>query len=270
MVNRENYEEYILLYVDKELNALEEQALLKFLEQHPERKEELSAYQNTVFTPDEHLVYADKESLIKKDTKVIPWWNGWKTYSAAASLLFAILVIGYSLYKPVDKTQVAQNTNLTQPDNIQKHTDTEPIIEEAPKKLQSQQPISAIAMETKKHTSQSKVDQKIIEEIKHNSEEEVTLIDIPHNNELLAVNTNDIQPEYHALPTIELKIPEAETEKPKAINIQPGINLKASAIDDLGNILSDKLAIAKNVKEKLKDADVTFKFGQKEIFTVRL
>src|SRR5688572_29614615 len=111
MVNMENYEEYMLLEADGELNETERKALYTFLEQHPELKKEMDAYMSTRLIPDEQLVYEHKEELLKKSGggRVIGF-NRMFAYGAAAALL--ILLTIFIINKQPENTQVAK----TQPE----------------------------------------------------------------------------------------------------------------------------------------------------------
>ncbi|RYY69499.1 MAG: hypothetical protein EOO13_09325 [Chitinophagaceae bacterium] len=62
-INLNNYEEYLLMYVDNELSAAERMHVEEFLRDYPYLKEELEVLQQTVL-PLENLLF-DKSSLIK-------------------------------------------------------------------------------------------------------------------------------------------------------------------------------------------------------------
>jgi len=65
IINRHNYEEFFLLYIDGELSATEQQAVDAFVDQHPDLKEELVMLQQTKLLPEDALVFSDKSSLFK-------------------------------------------------------------------------------------------------------------------------------------------------------------------------------------------------------------
>jgi len=72
-INRHNYEEYFLLYVDHELNADERAAVELFVQENPDLREELRMLEQTVFRPEKKIVFDDKASLLKStsDTQLI-------------------------------------------------------------------------------------------------------------------------------------------------------------------------------------------------------
>ena len=65
MVNLENYEEYMMMYADGELNEAETKALMDFVAANPELAKELEAYSATKLVPDTTMVYANKDQLMK-------------------------------------------------------------------------------------------------------------------------------------------------------------------------------------------------------------
>ena len=65
MVNLENYEEYMMMYADGELNEAETKALMDFVAANPGLAKELEAYSATKLVPDTTMVYANKDQLMK-------------------------------------------------------------------------------------------------------------------------------------------------------------------------------------------------------------
>jgi hypothetical protein len=66
-INRNNYEEYFLLYADNELSAAEKYEVELFVEQYPDLKQELNLILFTINTPDKNIKLADKLFLMKKE-----------------------------------------------------------------------------------------------------------------------------------------------------------------------------------------------------------
>ena len=89
-VNLSNYEEYLLLYIDNELNPAQAAAVEQFAAENLAVKKELDLLRFTRLQP-ETVAFPDKESLYRKEEKVralpVRWWR------AAA----AILILGSGL-----------------------------------------------------------------------------------------------------------------------------------------------------------------------------
>src|SRR5580765_3958686 len=62
-INVQNYEEYFVRFIDHDLSKEEAGEVQLFLQQHPELKSELDAFQSTVLKPDSAVIFADKEVL---------------------------------------------------------------------------------------------------------------------------------------------------------------------------------------------------------------
>jgi hypothetical protein len=95
-INLANYEEWLVLYVDDELNAEEKTAVEKFAALHPHVQVELGLFQQTKLQPEE-FKFPDKESLYRGAGKVriisMTWWR-----AAAAILIIAAGVTTYSVW----------------------------------------------------------------------------------------------------------------------------------------------------------------------------
>ena len=71
MINLLNYETFFLLYADGELSPAEQEAVLKFVEQHPLLEEEFNRIKTLKFSPDKGLVMMDKSALRMEITEDI-------------------------------------------------------------------------------------------------------------------------------------------------------------------------------------------------------
>jgi anti-sigma factor RsiW len=94
-IGMNNYETYLLLAVDKEISASDEQLLESFLAQHPEKREEFALLLQTRL-PDEPMVFADKASLYRKDRKapvIFPQWQRWAAAAVMAGLAFSVWML---------------------------------------------------------------------------------------------------------------------------------------------------------------------------------
>jgi len=121
MITWENYEEYIMMYADGELSPAAIDALMAFVNEHPELKKELAAYEMTHMTPDTSMVFANKDALLKPlPAKRVIAFPVWRKYSIAAGIA-AIIVI--SLYKYTsDNNPIA----ITRIDTVKKGISVQP------------------------------------------------------------------------------------------------------------------------------------------------
>ena len=67
MITRNNYEEFFLLYVDNELSAADRLIVEKWVAENPDLKEEWHLLLQCRIKPDDHLAFADPQSLFKKE-----------------------------------------------------------------------------------------------------------------------------------------------------------------------------------------------------------
>jgi hypothetical protein len=65
-INRHNYEEYFLLYADKELSASERMKVEVFVRDNPDLEEEFLMLQQSVIKPDPEVTLDDKSFLMRK------------------------------------------------------------------------------------------------------------------------------------------------------------------------------------------------------------
>lgn len=66
MINRNNYEEYLMLYLDGELSSADREAVELFLKENPDLQEELEILQQAVLIPEAEIQFANKASLYRK------------------------------------------------------------------------------------------------------------------------------------------------------------------------------------------------------------
>ena len=64
-INRHNYEEFIILYLDNELSSGDRRQVEAFVQQHPDIGEELQMLQQTRLDIDPSIVFEGKEILMK-------------------------------------------------------------------------------------------------------------------------------------------------------------------------------------------------------------
>ena len=110
-INEHNYQSYLLDYVDGELPEAEQQALLRYMADHPEVAEQLELLQKTKLQAPERVVFPDKTTLYrtaaqpKKPLRMI-----WKRWMAGAAALLLLLIVT-RLYLQQDTTSAPPVSN---------------------------------------------------------------------------------------------------------------------------------------------------------------
>lgn len=279
MVNMENYEEYMLLYADRELTPEQEKALLDFVALHPELKPELEAYAATRLQPEEAMIFIGKDALIKTEPggKTM-WLGGWKAYAAAATVILFIVLFSINRHS-TKETQpvVVKNQTITEP-----VTTPPPVINEEPvktKELHSNQPVNTVAVKTtttgvKKQAVQQ---QQVIE---HKAAPIAPVAE--HENIVVESAVKEDTAQYIAEVTTPQKKAITETREATTITPQPVdkknnfiatvLGEKPAGFEKLEEEVNEKLNSVKTIREQIKntDAEVSFRIGKKELFTVRL
>lgn len=128
-INLSNYEEWLLLYTDNELNVDQRKMVDDFAAAHPAVKNELGLLLQTKLQP-ESIVFADKASLYRKEEKVRPiaWWR----IAAAAGIFIAIGTSIFVLMNKDNKTDTSDPAIASAPATQEQIKTSSPVKEEAP------------------------------------------------------------------------------------------------------------------------------------------
>ena len=171
-INLNNYEQWLILYVDDELNAQERLAVEKFARAHPHVQEEVTIFLQTKLQPEE-IAFPNKEILYKRETTVrvisMQWWK-----VAVAAVLF--ISTGITLYSIFNKST---NKGVI-PDNVARKEQPVPSIS-TPSQNKDDQAAFVLNEEREQKTATNAVDK---EKKQHEQPEE-------KNKQQLASNTTE-------------------------------------------------------------------------------
>ena len=276
MVNMENYEEYMLLEADGELTEAEQEALYAFVEQHPELKNEMELFPVLKLEPDTSIVYEGKEELLKTlpgPGKRTIGLGSWWTYGAvAACLALAILLFR----KPGTEEPVNTITRTTEPTKIDTKTTTGEELHSTPKG-----PVAIENMQEQPAKTITRTKKKTNNDIKKNVAEPIPVIEKeniakapaqPVTNTVVEPIQEEKTEEYVQAPQPENPVqPETviqDRPKQKLIAFAP-VNEKFEGFADIKQAVNEKVEKVKNITSRIKDTDIQFRFGNKEL-TVRL
>lgn len=300
MVNLENYEEYMMMYADGELNEAETKALMDFVAANPELAKELEAYSATKLVPDTTMVYANKDQLMKAPPaggRTIGMRTWWMYAAAAAVLLFTITIIKQGGDTP-DSPTVASNTPAsTQPVSTQP-TQTSVIENKTEKDSNREElhsnPVSPVNHENNLasgNSSKSKVESRT--PVEGNRKPKTVIEEQPKEEIRIAKEEKTRpapqQPAYKPENEPVQQVIAQQTEKPnkaeeaneptEELNNQPQkqrrrlldmLPISKNKREGASMIASAVTKRVENVTDNLKDTDIKFKIGNKEIFVVKL
>lgn len=275
MVNMENYEEYMLLEADGELTGAEQEALQAFIDQHPELKDEMQLFSALKLEPDTSIVYEGKDDLLKtlpgpgkRTISLGSWW----TYGAVAACLALALLL---FSKPATEEATDTVAHTTQPVKVDTKTKTKEEFHSTPNPVaienkQVQQP-KTIARTKKKNTVD--VHNEIVDPTPVIEKENIAVV--PQKSE--PTSYDEPMPEkkieeYVQAPETNNPIQSTTTieNKPKQTLIAfAPVQEKFEGFSDIKQAVNEKVEKVKNITSRIKDTDIQFRFGNKEL-TVRL
>lgn len=98
IINRTNYENYFLRYVDGDLSDAEQLMVDDFVAENTNLATELESLLQTKFVPDTAVVFANKEQLYKKENKETPvLYFTWQKIAVAAAMIGIVFMVGIIL-----------------------------------------------------------------------------------------------------------------------------------------------------------------------------
>ena len=142
LITMNNYEEWLVAYLDNELLPADRMKFEKFADVHPSVKEELSIFRQTKLQPETDIIFENKQVLYRKEEKVrvitLQWWK----VAVAAAIILTVGITTYTVFnkktqipavvattnnKPIDPKQ----TDLTKSDTqIKKEEQNLPVVRE--------------------------------------------------------------------------------------------------------------------------------------------
>lgn len=287
MVTLDNYEEYMLLEADGELDEAGRAALYAFLEQHPELKKEMDAYMSTRLVPDTNMVFEHKESLLKDEPgkKIFSLGNWWIYAAAAAVVLFVVTFMNREQQEEIPGTAIVktETKNTTPQNNISNHINTAPVTD-SDKSLHST-PADPIAYENKKpHQQKTSIKAPVANPVVKRPVQEESIAHQP----LPPAETPRKQPMPEKQPIIPapepVQVPQEHVavETPQPAEQQPELKERRSllaslpldegrreGLNELTDAVNNKIERIKNMTSSIKGTDVKVKIGNRDLFVVK-
>jgi hypothetical protein len=160
-INRNNYESFFLLYLDRELNTADKHAVEKFLSENSDLQKEFILLQQTVLTQDDAR-FEPKELLFREEEKrrILPLY--WVRIAAAVMI---ILTTGWFIVNVISKNhnekiagdyRVANAGTLSKKDTLKTNEDKNRITES--QQMTTEKPMG------KKNSGKTLLEKKIIQD----------------------------------------------------------------------------------------------------------
>jgi hypothetical protein len=262
MVTRENYEEYLVLLADGELDAEGQKELEAFMQLHPEVREELALYEKLHLSPDTNQVFSGKEDLLKPEPKgrTISLGN-WRQFSAAAAILL-LIALGFMMWRGGD-TEPALTENKSETPFIKPVSPPDTgtaVAREEPKEEETVKPSAYRPQKQQLPVIAKEENDKIPVSIPGTIE----ITNKPKVERKIAQTSGSDLP---ALP--EIKEPAPEQREPEMLAWLPVSNEKKEGLNLIGEAVSDRFEKVKEIRNNLKNTDLAVRLGNRELFTVR-
>jgi len=256
MITLENYEEWMCLHVDGELDAAQTQALMAFVAEHPELKDELALFEATKLKPETKLIFDQKEQLLQPKTISFLPFNHWKTFSAAAGLA---LLLGFGAQQILNKTIDSSSTvaQTIKPNKINRKSvpfQTESITKKIKKSVKYQNnPVP----ETQDH--QALKPENEIDEISALTKIEISESRFISETKLDLLQPKKVQHEENILLAFQ------EEEKLNWLNALPIGDEKKEGIKIISASVLERWESLKATKNKITNTQFALKIGNKNI-----
>lgn len=274
MVTWENYEEYIMMHADGELQPHEENALMAFINEHPELRKELIAYEHTRLVPDTTQVFVNKDSLLKKEsTAKIIAFPQWRRYSIAAGVAAIIFI---SLFKVMSDKKI--EGTIARIDTVRPEAPVQHPI--TPEKVIAAPPQEMIAKQDRKSDVKPDVIQAVVRKERRSVEKQkeevvytparpvadrIATLPVTEMQQLKsdAVELNPValqdEPIAYAL------VSNSTTDKESFLDRLPIDEIKKAGIENMASAISDKYQQLNNAKQNLLDKSLSIKVEKRKL-----
>ena len=292
-INKYNYEEWMVAFLDNELSANETVVFNQFIAMHPELSDELNAFELAQFTQEETIIYDNKEALHKKSGATILLKKVWPV---AAALVLALIIWPFiNKTKNVQEKVIAENKTEIKIQKIAEKKNTpkqesailEEVATRSPNKKVIEQVIKPIVKKIASNSPTPKIKRAILttnKKIAAKKEAPEKLIEKPiyKSDKPVIVQEKEIEKKPKPITPIKKKSEDLAREfnAPKQTDL-PETNLNENnnalvIIDDLHhpqlyNKLNTMVTEVENKIEtikELKKQSITVRIGKRKLFTI--
>jgi hypothetical protein len=245
-INRNNYEPFFLLYLDRELNPTDKHAVEKFLSENIDLQKEFAQLQQTIFTQ-EDLIFEPKELLFREEEKrrIVPLY--WARIAAA---ILVILTTGLFVITEITKNHGEKIGGNHQPAIANTQSKQDPVYNNSKKKDVTKEMVAPYELADKKSTDKTLVQKKRLKNTNNVSR---------NVNNNLVENSNTDQANTAAVATDEspLVIQKSNT----ALEIQQNDNVTTNDSKQVPIVAGATalVIVSANLKDQPKKEDIDLK-----------
>ena len=267
MVTWDNYEEYLVMQADGELDAAGEKELEAFLLAHPELREEQAIYAKVKLVPDVTEMYGNREDLLRDEPKrrLIRFGN-WRQYSAAAGIL-ALVAFGLMKWGGEEQKTIGKAEDTTEYVNTPKVAVVDTAVNE-----------EKVAVQEEEATPLMPVQQPKVQQVQVAVEKETSVrptIALPER--IATVETPQLAVAEPLRPKAELTdmpdLPQANEPAPEpyrdALAWLPVSDERKQGLNEIKQAVDRRVEQVKEICNSVKNTDLAVKLGKTELFTIR-
>ncbi len=277
MITWENYEEYIMMYADGELQPAEIEALMAFVEQHPELKKELEQYGQVRLVPDADIVFVDKASLQRPSPSKRMAFPLWTRYSVAAAVLLLIATALFRFMNPGTQVSEIAKVDTAKQVPVPVTNDRAPQVAEAKENtaIAQDSAIAATPVIRNNNTRAVVIHKSVKEQMKKEGEmpmpvlrqamepiEELTMAVV---KEMPSAKAAPVEPEIREVPAYTLAADEEETGKSTFLDRLPIDDLKRNQVKNIAGAVSDAYNEVRAAREDLYRKSISIRVEKKRL-----
>ncbi|HYD21448.1 MAG TPA: hypothetical protein VEB40_08240 [Flavipsychrobacter sp.] len=269
MVTWDNYEEYLVMQADGELDAAGQKELEAFLQAHPELRAEQALYARVKLVRDMNEGYGNKDALLREEPKgrVIRFGN-WRQYSAAAGMLL-LIALGLMKWNEEEARTIGKVEDTAEYVNTPKVAVVDTAVKEENVAVQEEEATPLMPVQ------QPKVQQVQVAVEKQTSVRPTTAL--PERIE--TVETPQLAVTEPLRPKAELtdipELPKANEPAPApepyrdALAWLPVSEERKQGLNEIKQAVDRRVEQVKEISNSVKNTDLAVKLGKTELFTIR-
>jgi negative regulator of sigma E activity len=265
MVTLENYEEYMMLQADGELDEAGTTALQAFLDGHPELADEMTLFASLRLEPDTTMVYTGKEQLLQPVPAKRTIALGWRSMAAAAGVAALVCIAAWQYLRPGTNSGTDTVATNIIPANPAKQSISKPAVSTTagPQIQAAPQPAVRTSQVAAVQKSSYKPQRNEDKRTQHQQEALATLQ--PLHTPSLPVETIAAGNIAATAPEAPLPVMKEEKKNKDLVALLPISEEKKQGLEMVKEAISQRVEQVKAINHNIKETALVLNIGQKGI-----